>query len=315
VRITNYMEANGTAYLVMDYEEGESLDGFLRREQRRLEEPELLRVMIPILEGLCIVHRAGVLHRDVKPANIYLRAQGSPLLLDFGAARHALGEETQNLTSIVTPGYGPFELYQRTGKQGPWTDVYGAGATLYRLVTAAVRREADRAAAAPARIQSAGPGGRGRYTSACSRRSTGCCSRCLRTGPSARRPQRIASTDAPTLRSRPAHLERRRAAALATMEQGARRAGGGRRRSVSASDRFSWRARRAGDAARIAAPTRRRHPQIRAGSGHGSGAGAAEGTRRRRTAAPQPIGGRRLRGRAADRRGAGALEQAVASCG
>ncbi|HEX2485077.1 MAG TPA: serine/threonine-protein kinase, partial [Myxococcota bacterium] len=169
VRITNYMEANGTAYLVMDYEEGESLDGLLRREPRRLEEPELLRVMIPILEGLCIVHRAGVLHRDVKPANIYLRAQGSPLLLDFGAARHALGEETQNLTSIVTPGYGPFEQYQRTGKQGPWTDVYGAGATMYRLVTGRRPAEApDRAAAAHAGERDPNPAAaeaaRGRYS-------------------------------------------------------------------------------------------------------------------------------------------------------
>jgi hypothetical protein len=169
VRITNYMEANGTAYLVMDYEEGESLDGFLRREQRRLEEPELLRVMIPILEGLCIVHRAGVLHRDVKPANIYLRAQGSPLLLDFGAARHALGEETQNLTSIVTPGYGPFEQYQRTGKQGPWTDVYGAGATMYRLVAGRRPAEApDRVAAVHAGERDPNPpaveAARGRYS-------------------------------------------------------------------------------------------------------------------------------------------------------
>jgi len=169
VRITNYMESNGTAYLVMDYEEGESLDALLRREQRRLEEGELLRVMIPILEGLCIVHRAGVLHRDVKPANIYLRAQGSPLLLDFGAARQALGEETQNLTSIVTPGYGPFEQYQRTGKQGPWTDVYGAGATMYRLAVGRRPAEApDRVAAAhageadpnPAAVEAA----RGRYS-------------------------------------------------------------------------------------------------------------------------------------------------------
>jgi tetratricopeptide (TPR) repeat protein len=171
VRITNYMEANGTAYLVMDYEEGESLDGLLRREARRLEEPEVLRVMIPILEGLCIVHRAGVLHRDVKPGNIYLRAHGSPLLLDFGAARYALGEETQNLTSIVTPGYGPFEQYQRSGKQGPWTDVYGAGATLYRLVTGRRPAEApDRVAAVHAKEKDPNPparqAARGKYTDA-----------------------------------------------------------------------------------------------------------------------------------------------------
>lgn len=207
VRITNFMEANGTAYLVMDYEEGESLDALLRRENRRPEEPELLRHMIPVLEGLCVVHRAGVLHRDVKPANIYLRAQGSPLLLDFGAARHALGEETQNLTSIVTPGYGPFEQYQRTGKQGPWTDVYGAGATLYRLVTGRRPTEApDRAAAAHAREKDPNPPAvevaKGKYT----QRLLETIDWMLQPLPQDR-PQRvedalerIASTDAPTLR-------------------------------------------------------------------------------------------------------------------
>jgi tetratricopeptide (TPR) repeat protein len=229
VRITNFMEANGTAYLVMDYEEGESLDGLLRREQRRLEEPEVLRVMIPVLEGLCIVHRAGVLHRDVKPANIYLRAQGSPLLLDFGAARHALGEETQNLTSIVTPGYGPFEQYQRTGKQGPWTDVYGAGATLYRLVTGRRPAEApDRAGAVHGGEKDPNPpaqeAAKGRYT----QRLLETVDWMLQPLPQDR-PQRvedalerIASTDAPTLRDPsgpPTSSGSRARAALAQMEQ------------------------------------------------------------------------------------------------
>jgi tetratricopeptide (TPR) repeat protein len=229
VRVTNYMEANGTAYLVMDYEEGESLEGLLKREQRRLEEPEVLRFIIPVLEGLCIVHRAGVLHRDVKPANIYLRAQGSPLLLDFGAARHALGEETQNLTSIVTPGYGPFEQYQRTGKQGPWTDVYGAGATLYRMVTGRRPAEApDRAAAAHAREKDPNPSAqeaaKGRYT----QRLLETIDWMLQPLPQDR-PQRvedalerIASTDAPTLRDpsgAPGSSGARARAALAAMEQ------------------------------------------------------------------------------------------------
>jgi tetratricopeptide (TPR) repeat protein len=228
VRVTNFMEANGTAYLVMDYEEGESLDALTRREQRRLEEPELLRTMIPVLEGLCIVHRAGVLHRDVKPANIYLRAQGSPLLLDFGAARHALGEETQNLTSIVTPGYGPFEQYQRTGKQGPWTDVYGAGATLYRLVTGKRPTEApDRAAAAHAREKDpnvpAQEAAKGKYT----QRLLETIDWMLQPLPQDR-PQRvedalerIASTDAPTLRDPtgpPTSSGARARAALAQLE-------------------------------------------------------------------------------------------------
>jgi len=229
VRVTNYMEGNGTAYLVMDYEEGESLDALVRRDQKRLDEPEVLRIMIPVLEGLCIVHRAGVLHRDVKPANIYLRAQGSPLLLDFGAARHALGEETQNLTSIVTPGYGPFEQYQRTGKQGPWTDVYGAGATLYRLVTGRRPAEApDRAAAAHAREKDPNPPAqelaKGRYT----QRLLETVDWMLQPLPQDR-PQRvedalerIASTDAPTLRDPggpPTSSGARARATLAAMEQ------------------------------------------------------------------------------------------------
>jgi hypothetical protein len=185
--------------------------------------------MIPVLEGLCIVHRAGVLHRDVKPANIYLRAQGSPLLLDFGAARHALGEETQNLTSIVTPGYGPFEQYQRTGKQGPWTDVYGAGATLYRLVTGKRPVEApDRAAAAHAREKDpnvpAQEAAKGKYT----QRLLETIDWMLQPLPQDR-PQRvedalerIASTDAPTLRDptgSPTSSGARARAALAQLEQ------------------------------------------------------------------------------------------------
>jgi tetratricopeptide (TPR) repeat protein len=229
VRITNFMEANGTAYLVMDYEEGESLDALLRREQRRLEEPEVLRVMVPVLEGLCIVHRAGVLHRDVKPANIYLRAQGSPLLLDFGAARQALGEETQNLTSIVTPGYGPFEQYQRNSKQGPWTDVYGAGATLYRLVTGQRPAEApDRVGAVHAHEKDPNPPAvevaKGRYSA----RLLETIDWMLQPLPQ-NRPQRIedaleriASTDAPTLRDPsgpPTASSARARAALAVMEQ------------------------------------------------------------------------------------------------
>ena len=141
VRVNQFLEANGTAYLVMDYEEGEPLSELLKKSPGELTEQDVLRVMIPILEGLAVVHRAGVLHRDVKPANIYLRTDGPPVLLDFGAARQALGEESKSLTSIVTPGYGPFEQYQSSGKQGPWTDLYGAGATLYRMLTG--RRPAD----------------------------------------------------------------------------------------------------------------------------------------------------------------------------
>ena len=134
VRVRAVFEANNTAYMVMDYEKGESLDTVLKT-RRVLPEGEIRTILDPLLEGLEAVHQAGFIHRDIKPANIYSRADGGPVLLDFGSARQALFGETQTLTALVSPGYAPFEQYQAKGeKQGPWTDIYGLGATLYRMV-------------------------------------------------------------------------------------------------------------------------------------------------------------------------------------
>ncbi|HUT49911.1 MAG TPA: hypothetical protein VM325_11260, partial [Alphaproteobacteria bacterium] len=77
----------------------------------------------------------GILHRDIKPANIYVRADGSPVLLDFGNSREALGTKAQSLTVALTPGYAPTEQYSSRGKQGPWTDIYSLGATMYASIT------------------------------------------------------------------------------------------------------------------------------------------------------------------------------------
>ena len=121
VRVTNFLEANGTAYLVMDYEEGESLAQYLGRHHI-LSEDQLNAIFIATLHGLRAVHDKSVLHRDIKPGNIYLRKDGTPMLIDFGAARQALGEQTHSMTGIVTVGYAPFEQYSARGKQGPWTD-------------------------------------------------------------------------------------------------------------------------------------------------------------------------------------------------
>jgi serine/threonine protein kinase len=134
VHVNRFIEANGTAYLVMDYEDGESLAEQLKRSGV-LTEAEARAILVPILEGLRVVHAKGVLHRDIKPGNIFLRKDGPPVLLDFGAARQALGEQTRTLTGIVTPGYGPFEQYGSLGRQGPWTDLYALGATMYHCLT------------------------------------------------------------------------------------------------------------------------------------------------------------------------------------
>jgi len=134
VRVYRYFQANGTGYLVMQYVEGDSLHAILERAGT-LGESEVREVLEPILDGLERVHAAGFLHRDIKPANIYIRSDGVPVLIDFGSARLALGEKSKSLTAIVSGGYAPFEQYSSTVKQGPWTDIYALGATLYRAVT------------------------------------------------------------------------------------------------------------------------------------------------------------------------------------
>lgn len=133
VRVHSVFEFNGTAYMVMRYEKGESLDTVLER-QKTLDERALLDILFPILDGLAAVHQAGFIHRDIKPANIYLREDGSPVLLDFGSARQTDGR-AKTLTILIAPGYAPFEQYYSSGEtQGPWTDIYSLGATLYRAL-------------------------------------------------------------------------------------------------------------------------------------------------------------------------------------
>src|SRR5262249_17766922 len=98
-------------------------------------EARLKALIAPLLEGLAAIHAQGFLHRDIKPENIFVRADGTPVLIDFGAARQALGGSTRSLTAILTPGYAPLEQYSGEGKQGPWTDLYAMAGVLYRAVS------------------------------------------------------------------------------------------------------------------------------------------------------------------------------------
>src|SRR3989440_5977502 len=133
VRVLSVFELNNTAYMVMRFEEGETLAALLERRQA-LGETELMRVLLPILDGLELVHNAGFIHRDIKPDNIHIRSDGTPVLLDFGSARYALGH-SRTVTILVAPGYAPFEQYYSSGEsQGPWTDIYSLGATAYRAI-------------------------------------------------------------------------------------------------------------------------------------------------------------------------------------
>ncbi|HEX4871982.1 MAG TPA: SUMF1/EgtB/PvdO family nonheme iron enzyme [Nevskiaceae bacterium] len=134
VRVRSFFNANDTAYLVMDYYEGLSLDGYFHAVRPVLDAPLAIALFRPIIDGLRYVHEKGVLHRDIKPQNIYLAAVGRPILLDFGAARQALGSGQRSLSVVLTEGYAPLEQYQRKGGQGPWTDIYGVAASLFRTI-------------------------------------------------------------------------------------------------------------------------------------------------------------------------------------
>jgi formylglycine-generating enzyme required for sulfatase activity len=135
VRIQDVFKENGTAYLVMDFEEGPSLERVLRQNGVK-GEADLLNLLHPLLDSLTVVHATGYIHRDIKPDNIIVRPDGSPVLLDFGAAREAIGVKTRQLTVLMTRDYGPYEQFDfGTGKQGAWTDIYALGATIYRSMT------------------------------------------------------------------------------------------------------------------------------------------------------------------------------------
>ena len=148
VRVSRYFAANRTAYIVMDYEQGESLNDFLAHLDGTIDETFLRGLFVPLLQGLKVVHGKHYLHRDVKPGNIYLRGDGSPVLLDFGAARVEFGASGADAMSVLTPRYAPIEQYTADGEQGPWSDLYGLGATMYRCICGEAPVEANRRMAA-----------------------------------------------------------------------------------------------------------------------------------------------------------------------
>jgi len=137
VRVLRFLEANDTAYMVMEYETGQNLTRQIMMRGNRLDEPALMRVFVPILNGLQAVHVAGLLHRDIKPDNIYLRTDESPMLIDFGSVRPT-AQNSENIQPVtLTPAYAAVEQYPGQGQEGPWTDLYSIGASMYRCITGA----------------------------------------------------------------------------------------------------------------------------------------------------------------------------------
>lgn len=135
VRVRTFFRENGTGYLVMNFYEGRTLAEYLEARNGFLPEEEALLIMEQVFDGLSAVHEADILHRDVDPNNVYLADNGTVVLLDFGAARSAVGERTQSMSVVLKRGYAPHEQYHSHGDQGTWTDVYACAATLYRILT------------------------------------------------------------------------------------------------------------------------------------------------------------------------------------
>ena len=135
-RVLRFFEGNGTAYMVLEYVEGETLAERLTRE-RQLPEESLQRLLDEVLSGLEVMHEAGYVHRDIKPGNLMLREEdGSAVVLDFGAARQAVGRRSKAITSILTPGYAPVEQYDsKADDVGPWSDIYALGMVAYRCIS------------------------------------------------------------------------------------------------------------------------------------------------------------------------------------
>lgn len=138
VRVYRTFRANSTAYMVLQFEEGQSLKNWLKGLTRAPKQKELDRIVAPLLDALEAIHKADFLHRDIAPDNIIIRKDGDPVLIDFGAARGdiAAHSKTKTVSALVKPGYSPYEQYAETSRQqGPWTDIYAFAATLYHVIT------------------------------------------------------------------------------------------------------------------------------------------------------------------------------------
>lgn len=131
VRVINFFRENNTVYMVMQYERGKSLQEYILSQPEPVNEKFVRRVFGELLNGLREVHAQKLLHLDIKPANIYIRLDGSPVLLDFGSARQTLTQVQSKLSPSYTPGFAPPEQYFERTQLGPWSDIYSVGASMY----------------------------------------------------------------------------------------------------------------------------------------------------------------------------------------
>jgi serine/threonine protein kinase len=164
VRVLNFFRANETVYMVMRYERGRTLQEHIHAHRGALRESWVRRTFAQLLNGLREVHSNKLLHLDIKPGNVYVRNDGTPLLLDFGAARQTLSEEGTKLPPMYTPGFASPEHHGNRDHLGPWSDVYSVGASIYACLGATAPQPADQRLQKD-RMVSARKGWAGKYSS------------------------------------------------------------------------------------------------------------------------------------------------------
>ena len=135
VSIYDYLEENDTAYMVMEYLHGCTLKQYIREHGGRLDTDHILHICLSVLDALAVVHKAGMIHRDISPENIFICEDLTVKLIDFGAAKQVYLDGEQTMSVVLKPGYAPPEQYAKKDKQGPWTDIYALGETLYFAAT------------------------------------------------------------------------------------------------------------------------------------------------------------------------------------
>lgn len=135
VSIYDYLEENDTAYMVMEYLHGCTLKQYIREHGGRLDTDHILHICLSVLDALAVVHKAGMIHRDISPENIFICEDLTVKLIDFGAAKQVYLDGEQTMSVVLKPGYAPPEQYAKKDKQGPWTDIYALGAALYFAAT------------------------------------------------------------------------------------------------------------------------------------------------------------------------------------
>lgn len=143
VNVRDFFSANGTAYIVMEFLDGVSLKKYLQRKGGKISVDEVLTIMRPVMESLTQVHKIGLIHRDISPDNILITKFNEVKLIDFGAAKYS-NPDGRSLSIVLKQGFAPPEQYDTHGEQGPWTDVYALGVTVYYAITGTLPPESIR---------------------------------------------------------------------------------------------------------------------------------------------------------------------------